>query len=65
MEDIIPEVVKIDRSNVLMYQGNDIDTWNKILEPDDIRNTGHGYFIQMIENRTTWNKQVNEIKSKT
>ena len=35
-----------------MYQGNDIDTWNKILEPDDVLDTGHGYFIQMIENGT-------------
>ena len=52
MEDIKPNVVKICRSNLLIYQGNDVDIWNNILEPDDVLDTGHGYFIQMIENRT-------------
>ena len=52
MEDIIPKVVKTYMNNVLIYQGNDVDTWNKILEPDDVLDTGHGFFIQMIENRT-------------
>ena len=52
MEDIIPKVVKFYKNNVLIYQGNDIDTWNKILEPDDVLDTGHDFLIQMIENRT-------------
>ena len=52
MEDIKQKVVKNCRNNALMYQGNDIDTWNKILEPDDVLDTGHGYFIQMIGNGT-------------
>ena len=52
MEDIIPKVVKIYRNNVLIYQGNDIDTWSRILEPDDVLDIGNGFLIQMIENRT-------------
>ena len=62
MEHIIPKV-KIYKSNVLIYQGNDIDTWNKILEPDDVLDTGHGFIIHIIENRTKWNKQflMNQI----
>ena len=50
------ERCKTYRNNLLIYQGNDIDIWNKILEPDDVLDTGHGYFIQMIENRTKFNK---------
>ena len=57
MEDIKPNVVKIYRSNLLKYQGNHIDTWNKILEPGDVLDTGHGFFIKMIENRTKRNKK--------
>ena len=52
MEDIKLNVVKMYGNNLLIYQGNDIDIWNKILEPDDVLDTGHGYFIQMIENKT-------------
>ena len=52
MEDTKPNDVKVYRSNLLICQGNDLDTRNKILEPDDVLDTGHGFFIHMIENRT-------------
>ena len=52
MEDIKPNDVKNHGNILLIYQGNDIDTWNLILGPDDVLDTFHGYFIQMIENRT-------------
>ena len=39
------------RNILLIHQGNDIVTWNKILEPDDVLDIGHGFFIHMIENR--------------
>ena len=47
-------------TNLLIYQGNDIDTWNKILEPDDVLDTGNGFLIQMIENITK--SQQNQMK---
>ena len=53
MEDIIPKVAKDYRNNVLVYQANDIETWNEISEPDDALDTDNGFFIQMIENRIT------------
>ena len=52
MEDIKPNVVKIYRNSLLIHQGNDIDTWNKMLEPGKRLDTGHGCFIHMIENTT-------------
>ena len=53
MDDTKPKYVKIYRNNVLIYQGIAIDTWSKILEPGDLLDTGHGFFIHMIENRTS------------
>ena len=35
MDDTKPTTVKIYRSGVLIYTGNDIDMWNKLLQPDD------------------------------
>ena len=40
------------KNNLSIYQGNDIGTCNKVLEADDALDIGHGFFIQMIENRT-------------
>ena len=56
MDDSRPKVVKIYRNNVLIYQGNDNDIWNKLLEPDDLLDTGHGFFIHMVEHRTSLTK---------
>ena len=53
MDDITPKVVKVYRNNVAIYQGIDKDIWNKILEPDDVVDTGHGFFIKMIDNKQT------------
>ena len=53
--EYIPKVVKLYRSNVLIYQGNEVDTWNQILEPDDILDTGQVYHSD------DWDK--NQIKN--
>ena len=58
MEDITPKVVKIYRNDVLIYQGNDKDTWSKILEPNDLIDTGHGFFIQMTEIKPVYYDEV-------